>query len=95
MKTHDASPGYGKYLAIWAWLMALLAAGTFVSQMPISKGLAVQVILAISLIKAALVALFYMHLKFEKVVPVWVIAIFPFFLIGMATFLLWIGNVLS
>ena len=95
MKDSHANPTYAHYLLIWAWLIALLIAGTFVSQLPIAHKTAVLTILFISLIKALLVALFYMHLKFEKVFPLWVVAIFPFFLIGLATFLVFIGTALS
>ena len=83
---------YRKYLLIWVWLIALLAAGTFISTLPISKTEAVLLILFISLIKGVLVALFYMHLKFERLVPLWIVAIFPFFLIGLAAFLVFAGS---
>ena len=78
---------YRKYLLIWVWLIALLAAGTFISTLPISKTGAVLLILLVALIKTALVVLFYMHMKFERVVPLWVVAVFPFFLIGLAVLL--------
>lgn len=80
-------PSYRGYLAIWGWLMALLVAGTFASGLSISKGQIILIILGVSLVKAALVSLFYMHLKFEKLVPLWIIVVFPFFLIGMAALL--------
>ncbi|MBI3615393.1 MAG: cytochrome C oxidase subunit IV family protein [Candidatus Omnitrophica bacterium] len=84
---------YGKYFVIWIWLIVLLAAGTFISTLPISKTTAVGLILFVSLIKAILVALFYMHLKFERLVPLWIVAGFPFFLIGLATLLVFAGIV--
>ena len=93
--TTPSQPSYGKYLMIWVWLIVLLAAGTFSSQLPIAKSTIVLLILSVSLVKALLVTLFYMHLKFEKVVPLWVVAVFPFFLIGLATFLVLIGNALG
>lgn len=86
---------YGSYLAIWGWLIALLAAGTFISGLPLSKGEIILLILTVSLVKAALVILFYMHLKFEKLVPLWIVAIFPFFLIGLAALLVLTGNALG
>lgn len=89
------APSYGSYLAIWGWLIALLAAGTFVSGLPISKREIVLIILGVSLVKATLVTLFYMHLKFEKLVPLWIVAIFPFFLIGLAALLVLTGNALG
>ena len=90
-----AQPTYGKYLGIWAYLIALLITGTLISYLPISKVGVVLLILTVSLAKATLVALFYMHLKFEKWVPLWVVAIFPFFLIGLATLLVFIGLALE
>jgi len=94
MNAHARTPvGYGKYLLIWVWLIALLAAGTFISSLPISKTHAVLLILFISLIKAGLVCLFYMHMKSEKLVPIWVVAIFPFFLIGLAAALVLLGPI--
>ncbi len=75
--------GYGKYFLIWAWLIVLLVGGTFISSLPISKGGIVWLILTIALIKTALVALFYMHMKDERI-PIWVVAITPFFLVALA-----------
>jgi len=81
---------YRKYLLIWSWLIALLLAGTFISYLPISKTNIVLLILLVSLVKAALVTLFYMHLRFERI-PLWVVAFFPFFLIGLAVLLVFTG----
>lgn len=95
MAAHAQSLNYGKYLLIWVWLIALLAAGTFISFLPISKTAAVLLILGVSLIKTGLVALFYMHLKFERLIPLWVVALFPFFLIGLAVLLVLSGLALA
>ena len=86
---------YGKYLVIWIWLVALLAAGTTISYLPLPKSGIIGLILLVSSIKAGLVALFYMHLKFERVMPIWVVAVFPFFLIGLAVLLVLSGLALS
>ncbi len=91
MSAH-ANHRYGQYLAIWGWLIALLAGGTFVSFLPWSKTNIILIILAIALVKALLVTLFYMHLKHEKLVPLWIVLFFPFLLIGLIVFLLFIGT---
>ena len=91
----QAQPTYGKYLIIWIWLIALLAAGTFISTLPISKTEAVLLILGISLIKTALVALFFMHLKFERSIPLWVVVLFPFLLVGSAVLLVFSSRLFS
>ncbi len=86
---------YGKYLLVWVWLIALLAAGTFVSSLPISKTAIVLLILAVSMVKTGLVGLFYMHLKFERLVPIWVVALSPFLLVGLAVLLVLFGLALA
>ncbi len=91
MTTQAHNPSYRAYFWIWLGLMLLLAAGTFLSYLPLSKTGIVLLILAVSLLKAGLVILFYMHLKFEKM-PIWIVAFFPFFLIGLAVLLVFLGT---
>ena len=55
----------------------------------------ILLILGVSLIKTGLVVLFYMHLKSERVVPLWIVALFPFFLIGLAVLLVLSGLALA
>jgi len=90
-----AQPTYGKYLLIWIWLIALLAAGTLISTLPISKTEAILLILGVALIKTVLVALFFMHLKFERSVPLWVVVVFPFLLVGSAVLLVFSSRLFS
>ena len=90
----NAHSGYGKYLVIWVWLVLLLWIGAYGPHLlGLSHTSAMALILFVSLIKAGLVVLFYMHLKSEKI-PLWVIAVFPFFLIGIAVLLVTIGPAL-
>ena len=56
------------YVAIWVWLVLLMAAGVAASFLPGARGLAVTVIFATAVAKALLVALHYMHLKLEPLV---------------------------
>ena len=87
MSGHSAKPGYAPYVVIWAWLIALLAAGTFVSYLPVGKTGVVLTILAIALVKTILVGMFFMHLRSERSVPLWVVVLFPFLLVGAAVLL--------
>ena len=89
------SPSYAHYFAIWGWLVALLVGGTFVSLLPLSRTNVIFGVLLIALIKAILVALFYMHLKYEKLAPLWVVVLFPLFLITMAASLIFIGKIIG
>ncbi len=92
---NTAGQSYAKYLVIWGWLIALLAGGTFISTLPFSKAAIISLIFLISFTKAMLVVLFYMHLKFERLVPLWVVAVSPFFLIGLAVGLVGLGIALG
>jgi caa(3)-type oxidase subunit IV len=87
MSGHSSQPSYAAYVVIWAWLIALLAGGTFVSYLPVGKTGVVLLILGIALIKTILVGLFFMHLKAERSVPLWVVVLFPFLLVGAAVLL--------
>ena len=93
--SNHAHTGYGKYLVIWVWLVVLLLAGAYgPGLLGLSHSGAMALILGVSLIKAALVAAFYMHLYSEKV-PLWVVVISPFLLIGLSVLLVIIGPALT
>ncbi len=53
------------YTAVWLWLLGLLGLGVAASFLPGGRTLAVLVIFAIAFVKAILVALNFMHLRFE------------------------------
>ena len=55
-----------KYIVIWGWLTALTLVEIFVATAPIPKLAIVSSLLAMSAWKALLVALYFMHLKFES-----------------------------
>ena len=71
------------YLVIWGWLAGLMLLGVFLSALPISKETVVLLVLALSSIKAGLVALYYMHLKFDRRLLALVI-LAPFLLLALA-----------
>ena len=71
-----AAHGRPNYVALWVWLVALLIVGLAASFVPGARGLAVALIFATAVAKALLVALNYMHLKFEPRL-IYAIAIIP------------------
>ncbi len=83
-----------RYLVVWAWLLALMAAGLAASAAPGARGLAVAVIFGTAVAKALLIGLNFMHLRFEgplivaiATVPVLfavvlTVALFPDFVFG-------------
>ncbi|OGP80770.1 MAG: cytochrome-c oxidase [Deltaproteobacteria bacterium RBG_16_64_85] len=80
--------GYGIYVAVWAGLLVLTAATVAVSYLDLGL-MNVVVALLIASAKASLVALFFMHLKFENRL-VWTFALVPIFFLVLI-----IGGTLS
>jgi caa(3)-type oxidase subunit IV len=64
MSHDERSPSY---VAIWAWLVALLVAGLFCAYFPVGKAMAIFLVFTVAVVKAFLVARHYMHLKSETV----------------------------
>lgn len=54
------------YLAIWGWLAGLMLLGVVLAELPIPKLWIVLMVLALSSVKALLVASYYMHLKMDR-----------------------------
>ncbi len=80
MAPHAVRPNY---VAVWGWLVALLAVGLATSLLPGGRGPAVALIFATAAAKAILVALNYMHLRFEPRL-IYAIAIIPvLFVLGL------------
>ena len=77
MATDKAHPNY---VAIWVWLLALMGIGLAASAIPGARGIAVTVIFATATAKALLVALNFMHLRFEPRL-IYAIAIVPVLLV--------------
>ena len=78
------------YLAIWGWLAGLMLLGVLLSELPIlplARGGLVALVLALSTVKALLVALYYMHLKGEARLLLF-IALAPFGLLLLVVGLL-------
>jgi cytochrome c oxidase subunit 4 len=69
-------PGAGVYLRIATILVVLTAIEVAVFYIPAMRGVLVPVLLALSALKFALVAMFYMHLKFDSRVFSWLF-VFP------------------
>jgi cytochrome c oxidase subunit 4 len=64
METAHTRPNY---ILIWVYLAALTAAELALAfELPIARNLKLLLLLFLAVWKAALVALFFMHLKFER-----------------------------
>ena len=74
------------YLVIWAWLASLMLLGVLLSELSIlplpHRGI-IAVVAGLSTVKAALVALYYMHLKSDQRLLAFV-ALAPLLLVALA-----------
>ena len=89
--TNGHSSSTKTYLAIWGWLAALMLLGVLLSErhiLPFPRWGIILTIVVLSTIKAALVALYYMHLKLDRRTLAF-IALTPFMLIALAVGLLY------
>ena len=87
---HGASP-IKIYLAIWGWLAALMLLGVLLSErniLPFPRWGIILTVVILSTIKALLVGMYYMHLKMERRLLVF-IALGPLLLIALAVGLLY------
>jgi len=69
------------FISIWGWLVALTLVEIFLAYKPMPIHLMLIVLLGLSIIKAALIVAYFMHLRFERlnliltIVPALVICI--------------------
>lgn len=54
------------YMAIFYWLFGLTVAELTVAYMPLMRALMIAGLVGLALAKAALVAMYFMHLRFER-----------------------------
>lgn len=66
MADHETVHHHPNYVAIWYWLIGLALASVVVSALPLPHTVITAIIFAAALVKAVLVVLYYMHLRFER-----------------------------
>lgn len=89
--SHDApTPGApvahvshkGMYLKIFVWLAVLTAIEVGLTFVPMPRFVLITLLVALAVVKAALVAMFFMHLKFERKTLALVVSV-PLLLAGI------------
>lgn len=69
------------FTSIWVWLVALTLVEIFLAYKPMAIHIMLTILLGLSIIKAALIVAYFMHLKFERlsliltIVPMLVVCI--------------------
>ena len=77
------------YLSVFAALLVLTVVTVAVASLDLTEGMTVAVAIAIATFKAALVALFFMHLKGEKPAIFWPLGLTGVLLAALFAFVLW------
>ena len=54
------------YVAVWYWLVGLAIGSVIISSLGLPVTVNLLIIFGVALVKAVLVALYFMHLKFEQ-----------------------------
>ena len=73
------------FISIWVWLVGLTLVEIFLAYKPMPIHLMLMVLLGLSIIKAALIVAYFMHLKFERlsliltIIPMLVVCIMLLF----------------
>ena len=73
------------FISIWVWLVALTLVEIFLAYKPMPIHIMLIVLLGLSIIKAALIIAYFMHLKFERlsliltIIPMLVVCIMLLF----------------
>jgi caa(3)-type oxidase subunit IV len=68
------------YLIVFAWLAAMTAIEVLVAALPLPEIVTIIVLVTLAIIKAALVVLYYMHLRYDSGYY-WIILIVPIFFV--------------
>ena len=84
---HNEAHAEPNYLAVFGWLFVLTVVEVGVIFLPIPKLLIAASLVILAAVKASLVAIYFMHLKFERVV-IWWIAVIPAILCVFLIFML-------
>jgi cytochrome c oxidase subunit 4 len=86
VEEHEHFAGSNKlFTSIWVWLVVLTLIEIGLAYRPMSTVLMLTILLALSIIKAALIIAYFMHLKFERlsliltIIPMLVVCILLLF----------------
>jgi cytochrome c oxidase subunit 4 len=86
---HDVTAEVRRYMAVFAALLVLTLVTVGVSYVHLPPSSTVTVALAIALLKAALVGMFFMHLKGERPTIYWSLGLTGFLFVFLIAFILW------
>ncbi len=82
--SEKARGAHPPYMAVWGWLLVLTVLEVAVFYFKIYKPFLVTLLIVFALAKASLVALFFMHLRYDKKLLMAIAAV-PILLLGILT----------
>jgi cytochrome c oxidase subunit IV len=83
------------FISVWGWLVALTLIEIFLAYKPMAIHIMLTILLGLSIIKAALIVAYFMHLRFERlsliltIVPMLVVCIILLFTFFPDSFRSW------
>jgi len=83
------APQVRGYVAVFGALLVLTLLTVAISYVQLSTSSTIALALTIATAKAALVALFFMHLKGERPMVFWTLALTAFLFVALLAFVLW------
>ena len=86
--THDVAAQVRGYMVVFGALLVLTIATVGVSYLRLPETPAVVIGISIALVKAGLVAMYFMHLKGEKPMVYWPLGLTAFLFVGLIVSLL-------
>jgi cytochrome c oxidase subunit 4 len=72
------------YLIVFAWLAVMTALEVLIASLALPEGIKIALLVSIAIVKAALVVLYYMHLRYDSF-WYWIILLVPVFFVVLLT----------
>ena len=88
--SHPDGPGIPTFAKVWAALLAMTAIEVFLAYMQTPMMIMLTVLLGLSVIKAALIIAYFMHLKFERLSLF--LTLFPMLIFCIVLMLIFLGD---
>src|SRR3974377_934819 len=87
---HVNAPGIPTFAKVWIALLAMTGAEVFLTYMQTPMMIMLTVLLGLSVIKAALIIAYFMHLKFERLSLF--LTLFPMLIFCIVLMLIFLGD---
>jgi cytochrome c oxidase subunit 4 len=75
--SNHAKIRHPNYVGVWWWLLGLTLLEIVVLYLPMAKGYQILLLVFLAITKALLVAMYFMHLKFERIILIATV-LYPF-----------------